>query len=101
MTKRARKSPRTKARRVPSPDRRAARLPSLDPRTAAGREGGYPRRVPSLRSRPSATPPSRPADLGATRTTPSDLPVAPSYFSSDLPPDLDSRTPPAGEPPYT
>jgi methylmalonyl-CoA mutase N-terminal domain/subunit len=35
------------------------------------------------------------------RTTPSDLPVEVSYSAADLPDDLDERTPPAGEPPYT
>src|SRR6185369_12491192 len=73
------------------------------PAAAAGRKRGYPRRDPSLRSRPSAPPRSRPADGqgGPTRTTPSDLPIRTQYTSSDLPPDLAARTPPAGEPPYT
>jgi methylmalonyl-CoA mutase N-terminal domain/subunit len=61
------------------------RAPARKP--ARAREGAAARapRTPS-------TPP---------RTTPSDLPVDVSYSASDLPPDLDERTPPAGEAPYT
>jgi len=44
---------------------------------------------------------TRKAVGGAGRTTPSDLPVAESYFPADLPADLVHRTPPAGEAPYT
>jgi methylmalonyl-CoA mutase N-terminal domain/subunit len=50
------------------------------------------KRAPVRRAGPDAPP---------ARTTPSDLPVAVSYSPADLPPDLQARTPPAGEPPYT
>jgi methylmalonyl-CoA mutase N-terminal domain/subunit len=46
-------------------------------------------------------PSADPALPGAPRTTPSDLPVDVSYSAADLPRDLEERTPPAGEPPYT
>ena len=49
--------------------------------------------APARRDKPAAdTPP---------RLTPSWIPVAPVYTSSDLPADLARRTPPPGKPPYT
>jgi methylmalonyl-CoA mutase N-terminal domain/subunit len=44
--------------------------------------------------------PSTPAEPGG-RETPSWVPVKPAYFDSDLPEDLERRTPPPGTPPYT
>jgi methylmalonyl-CoA mutase N-terminal domain/subunit len=57
-------------------------------RAAARPKPGVRRAVPP--------PPEVPA-----RRTPSDLLVAPVHYPADLPRDLDRRTPPPGEPPYT
>ena len=53
------------------------------------------KRAPARRRARAAAPSAPP------RTTPSDLPVDVSYSADDVPRDLDARTPPAGEPPYT
>lgn len=72
--------------------------------STAGRTGRRPRGAPSLRSRPTAVRPVRPASrvqAGPPRITPSGIPVETAYFPTDLPRDLAKRTPTPGEAPYT
>src|SRR2546423_10277494 len=65
-------------------------------------------RKAAAKTKPSPQPPPPRDDAAranggkvAPRATPSAIPIKAVYERSDLPPDLDARTPPPGAPPYT